>query len=111
MRHDGKFIVNGDIPEGQGSVIDLLSECFDMAYELRTEAEQEEEAEKERDDDNDGNDDDRNGATGGAKENGDKKDDADEGEEEEEEGMTMQKVHSIVHPAPHATTATSVGVK
>jgi len=39
MRQDGKFIVNGDIPEGQGSVTALLSECFEMAYELRNDAE------------------------------------------------------------------------
>jgi len=42
MRHDGKFIVNGDIPEGQGSVTSLLSECFEVAYELRADAEREE---------------------------------------------------------------------
>ena len=39
MRVDGKFLVGKDIPEGQGSVIALLGECFDLAYELRTEAE------------------------------------------------------------------------
>jgi hypothetical protein len=39
MRVDGKFMVGKDIPEGQGSVIDLLSECYDLAYELRTAAE------------------------------------------------------------------------
>lgn len=41
MRQDGKFVVNGDVPEGQGTVIALLSECFEMAYELRNEAEEE----------------------------------------------------------------------
>lgn len=35
MRVDGKFVVNGDIPEGQGSVSELLAECFDINYELR----------------------------------------------------------------------------
>lgn len=35
MRVDGKFVVNGDIPEGQGSVSELLAECFDLNYELR----------------------------------------------------------------------------
>jgi Protein of unknown function (DUF2408) len=39
MRVDGKFTVGSDIPEGQGSVIGLLSECYDLAYELRTAAE------------------------------------------------------------------------
>jgi len=41
MRVDGKFMVGKDIPEGQGSVIGLLSECYDLAYELRTAAEEE----------------------------------------------------------------------
>lgn len=43
MRVDGKFVVNGDIPEGQGSVAELLSECFELAFELR-ELSQEQEA-------------------------------------------------------------------
>lgn len=41
MRVDGKFQIGKDIPEGQGSVNDLLAECYDLAYELRTEAETE----------------------------------------------------------------------
>ncbi|KAI1331910.1 hypothetical protein F5Y16DRAFT_395200 [Xylariaceae sp. FL0255] len=40
MRVDGKFMVGGDIPEGQGSVTELLSECFDLNYELRIAAEE-----------------------------------------------------------------------
>ena len=40
MRTDGKFYVGTDIPEGQGSVTALLSECYDLAYELRTAAEE-----------------------------------------------------------------------
>lgn len=47
MRVEGKFLVGKDIPEGQGSVNDLLAECYDMAYELRTAAE----AADEQDDD------------------------------------------------------------
>lgn len=39
MRVDGKFMVGGDIPEGQGSVAELLAECFELNYELRTAAE------------------------------------------------------------------------
>ncbi|KAI0913855.1 hypothetical protein F4823DRAFT_558685 [Ustulina deusta] len=39
MRVDGKFLVGEDIPEGQGSVIELISECFDLNYELRIAAE------------------------------------------------------------------------
>lgn len=53
MRQDGKFIVNGDIPEGQGSVTALLSECFELAYELRTAAE-DAEADSEDDENDDG---------------------------------------------------------
>ena len=54
MRVDGKFVVGKDIPEGQGSVIGLLSECYDLAYELRSAAEAEEDEDEEmpdRDDD------------------------------------------------------------
>ncbi|KAL1302166.1 hypothetical protein AAFC00_002597 [Neodothiora populina] len=36
MKKDGKFMVGNDIPEGQGAVIALLSECFDLVYDLRT---------------------------------------------------------------------------
>jgi hypothetical protein len=43
MRVDGKFKVGAEIPEGQGSVTDLLAECYDLAYELRLEAEKESE--------------------------------------------------------------------
>ncbi|TKA64651.1 hypothetical protein B0A49_08421 [Cryomyces minteri] len=39
MRKDGKFMVGDEIPEGQGSVSELLSQCFELAYELRTAAE------------------------------------------------------------------------
>jgi len=35
MRVDGKFMVGSDIPDGQGSVTQLLEECFELAYELR----------------------------------------------------------------------------
>lgn len=40
MRVDGKFVVNGDVPEGQGSVSELLAECFDLNYDLRIAAEE-----------------------------------------------------------------------
>ncbi|KAK3179746.1 hypothetical protein K4F52_008824 [Lecanicillium sp. MT-2017a] len=40
MRVDGKFVVNGDIPEGQGSVSELLAECFDLNYDLRVAADE-----------------------------------------------------------------------
>jgi hypothetical protein len=40
MRQDGKFVVNGDVPEGQGSVSSLLAECFELNYELRMSVEE-----------------------------------------------------------------------
>lgn len=40
MRVDGKFMVGNDIPEGQGSVTELLAECFELNYELRIAAEE-----------------------------------------------------------------------
>ncbi|KAL1623693.1 hypothetical protein SLS56_008142 [Neofusicoccum ribis] len=47
MRQDGKFMIGDDIPDGQGAVNHLLAECFDLAYELRTAAEEESEEESE----------------------------------------------------------------
>jgi hypothetical protein len=38
MRVDGKFIVNNEIPEGQATVVELLDECFELAYDLRVAA-------------------------------------------------------------------------
>lgn len=40
MRKEGKFMVGNDIPEGQAAVTALLSECFEIAYELRSEADE-----------------------------------------------------------------------
>lgn len=40
-------MIGNDIPDGQGSVTALLAECFDMAYELRTEADERAEADDE----------------------------------------------------------------
>ncbi|KAJ3479707.1 hypothetical protein NLG97_g8251 [Lecanicillium saksenae] len=40
MRVDGKFVINGDIPEGQSSVSELLAECFDLNYDLRVAADE-----------------------------------------------------------------------
>jgi len=39
MRVDGKFMVGKDIPDGQAAVMQLLEDCFDLTYELNTEAE------------------------------------------------------------------------
>lgn len=54
MKKDGKFMIGNDIPEGQGSVTALLAECFDMAYELRNDAE-ERDAEDEEGDESESN--------------------------------------------------------
>ncbi|KAI0463607.1 hypothetical protein LJB42_002609 [Komagataella kurtzmanii] len=37
LRVDGKFMVDGEIPEGQGTLNALLSECFDITHELTIE--------------------------------------------------------------------------
>jgi hypothetical protein len=51
LKVDGKFMLGDDIPEGQGSVTELLAECFDLNYDLRVAAQEaEEQAEKEKGD-------------------------------------------------------------
>ncbi|KAF2127129.1 hypothetical protein P153DRAFT_296119 [Dothidotthia symphoricarpi CBS 119687] len=45
MRVDGKFMIGDEIPDGQGSLTHLLEECFELAYELRNDAEDESSAE------------------------------------------------------------------
>lgn len=40
MRVDGKFYVGTDLPEGQGSVNELLAQCYDVCYELRAAVEE-----------------------------------------------------------------------
>ncbi|EQL33143.1 hypothetical protein, variant [Blastomyces dermatitidis ATCC 26199] len=40
MRVDGKFYVGNDLPEGQGSVNELLAQCYDLCYELRADTEE-----------------------------------------------------------------------
>lgn len=49
MKKDGKFMVGNDIPEGQASVTALLNECFELAYELRSEADEKNEVDGEPD--------------------------------------------------------------
>jgi len=53
MKHDGKFMIGNDIPDGQGAVTELLAECFDLAYQLRVEAEDNEKSEEEDKDEKD----------------------------------------------------------
>ena len=40
MRKDGKFMVGDEIPDGQGRVTQLLEDCFELAYDLRNDAEE-----------------------------------------------------------------------
>jgi hypothetical protein len=48
MKIDGKFMVGEDIPDGQGAVIALMEECFELSYQLREQAQgASEEAESE----------------------------------------------------------------
>ncbi|CAH6718790.1 cu(2+) suppressing and bleomycin sensitive protein 1 [[Candida] jaroonii] len=49
LRNDGRFIINNQIPEGQGTLNALLAECFDIMHELKIELESKEE-EMENDD-------------------------------------------------------------
>lgn len=70
MKKDGKFMVGNEIPEGQASVNALLAECFDLAYDLRNEADEKTDAAR------DGHEDGANGVsvgTGGEKEEFDEK--------------------------------------
>lgn len=50
MKVDGKFMIKGQIPEGQATVTALLAECFDIVHELKIEY-------YDRDEDNELNDD------------------------------------------------------
>ena len=47
MQVDGKFMVNGDIPDGQAAVISLLHDCYELAHQLKEQAEENEAAEDE----------------------------------------------------------------
>lgn len=53
LRHDGKFIVNNQVPEGQGTLNALLAECFDITHELKMELEEKEESHVDITDDED----------------------------------------------------------
>ncbi|KAI9228300.1 MAG: hypothetical protein DHS80DRAFT_15802 [Piptocephalis tieghemiana] len=48
QRQDGAFLdEEGNVPEGQGVVMSLLNECYDILYELKNEADKDEEDEEE----------------------------------------------------------------
>ncbi|CAG8816604.1 46540_t:CDS:2 [Gigaspora margarita] len=43
LRKDGKFLdTDGSVPEGQGIVMALLNECYDILFEMKTDMEEEE---------------------------------------------------------------------
>lgn len=53
LKQDGKFIVNGQVPEGQGTLNALLAECFEILHELKIELDQKEESGEEDNIEND----------------------------------------------------------
>ena len=53
LREDGKFVVDGQVPEGQGTLTALLAECYDICEEMKIEAEDREEEEGEQHDEDD----------------------------------------------------------
>lgn len=55
LRHDGKFIVNNQVPKGQGTLNALLAECFDIIHELQIELEEKEDEDDEQATRTDGN--------------------------------------------------------
>jgi regulator of replication initiation timing len=50
MKVDGKFIIKGQIPEGQATVTALLAECFDIAHELKIDYYERDEQQESNDD-------------------------------------------------------------
>lgn len=50
MKVDGKFMIKGQIPEGQATVTALLAECFDIVHELKIEYYDRDEEQEEKDD-------------------------------------------------------------
>ncbi len=42
MQVDGKFMVNGDIPDGQAVVVTLLHDCYELTHQLREQADENE---------------------------------------------------------------------
>jgi hypothetical protein len=42
MRVDGKFMIGNEIPDGQAAVVGLLEDCFELAFQLRYQAEENE---------------------------------------------------------------------
>lgn len=48
LRQDGKFIVNNQVPEGQGTLTALLAECFDIIHEMKIELEEKEEEHEDK---------------------------------------------------------------
>lgn len=90
MRVDGKFMVSGSVPEGQGMLNALLSECFEICYELKVQMEdnaQEDDAESA---------DETHGIqfTEGAGDKDEENDDDLDGLEDDLDGVSLQKICS-----------------
>ena len=51
LRVDGKFVVNGEIPPGQGLINGLLAQCYDMILELEVEIDEKQGDESENEND------------------------------------------------------------
>ncbi|CCG20735.1 hypothetical protein CORT_0A03470 [Candida orthopsilosis Co 90-125] len=62
LRKDGKFIIHQTVPEGQGAVCALLSECFDILQEMKIDLEEKELEEEEEEEE--GEEEETQGTTG-----------------------------------------------
>ena len=103
MRVDGKFMVGSDIPEGQGSVNALLAECYEMAYNLRLQAQETQAAESDQSEED-----------GHPKENGSVEDGGypDENERQEENELAKQPKltkHPVADTQPKSVTPEANG--
>jgi len=47
MRVDGKFMVGNEIPDGQAAVVQLMEDCFELAFQLRYQAEENDKSEED----------------------------------------------------------------
>lgn len=90
LRVDGKFMVGESVPEGQGMLIALLSECFEICHELKVDIE---DNAPEDDGSEDGNQQDEEGIqfTEGA---GDKEHNHDDEPIDDLDGVALQKIPS-----------------
>lgn len=96
LREDGKFVVDGEIPPGQGVVIEVLAECFDMVYEMKVELDEKGEDDGDESILVDDGDDDSLEDDGG--------DSADENEDEDEDEDDEDDVESTYTPSVCSST-------